>query len=178
MLSIVAGLLLVLAVLEGVFFFQKNKTMGKELVLLKKELKEKTVEHDNLQEQIESLSRQFASLKEFSVARSGDVHGKKTEAPTPVAETKSGLSLPAAKGSQPPIPAPVSEAKPLGKENKAPVAVAPPVPPQPTIPAKLERPKPEGQGCELMGKSAEEQAAILKRCVGVMDMSKDKPGGK
>ncbi len=56
---------------------------------------------------------------------------------------------------------------------QAPAAAAPAVAaattPAVAPPKKQGRPKPEGQNCEMVGKSPAEQAATLQRCVSVMD---------
>lgn len=156
-LAIVAVLQFILMVVGGVLFHQRNKALEKELISVKKELKDKSAVHDSLQEQIELLSKQLASLKEYSVASSNAalLEKDKQEAPAAGSDSKPAGPPAAEKGKAAVLAAPVPQA-----------------PPPPVIPPKLVRPKPEGQSCDLVGKSKDEQTAILKRCVGAMDMTR------
>ena len=158
-LSVLLGVLLATIVVGGMSYVKKTRTLQAEVVAVKKDLQEKARLHENQQEQIEALSQQISALKEYSVARSGAGRGK---------EVKNGVPLPS-----------VSEASggAVNSNEKAPTSakevktepMAPAQPPVPPIPPKIKRASPEGQSCDLVGKSPEEQSLILKRCVGVMD---------
>ena len=58
---------------------------------------------------------------------------------------------------------------------KSPGAIEASATPEPPIPPKAKKPQAVAQNCELVGKSPEEQAATLKRCVNLIDPPRDKP---
>lgn len=68
-LSIVVGVLLALSIGGTVYHVQANKAQAAELAAAKDELKRKTLQFTELQEQIVGLSRQIHALREFSVAK-------------------------------------------------------------------------------------------------------------
>jgi hypothetical protein len=148
------GVLLTVGI-AGVFLHvEKNKALQAEVVSLRDEIKEKSLALDETSAQIEALSRQINALKECSVARSSPVGGKdKKEGSAPSAE---------AAANEPKAP------------ETAEKAGSPEAPPPPKV--KKPKPKPSSQNCELVGKSPEEQTATLKRCVGLLDSPKEKPG--
>jgi hypothetical protein len=191
-LSVLLGMLVMVVALGSFFAYQRGRAVNAEMQLLKNELKERNRVHDDLQTQIEALSRQMAVLKEYSVARSSAV-GPLRETPQnreAKADVKADAKADAGAAvvqSTPPVAAVASPAggKPVAGDKPAvagkPPASVPAVLPavsSPPEPPKVSRSKPEGLSCELVGKSAEEQAAILKRCVGLMDAPKDAKGRK
>lgn len=187
-LSVLLGMLVMVVALGSFFAYQRGRAVNAEMQLLKNELKERNRVHDDLQTQIEALSRQMAVLKEYSVARSSAA-GQVRETPQnreAKADVKADADATVVQ-SPPPVAAvaspasdkPVANDKPAvaGKPQASVPAVLPAVSP-PLEPPRVRRSKPEGLSCELVGKSAEEQAAILKRCVGLMDAPKDAKGQK
>jgi cell division protein FtsL len=179
-LSVLLGMLMTVVAVGSLLSYQRGRAVNAEMQALKNELKERNRVHDDLQTQIEALSRQMAVLKEYSVARSSAaVRARETK---PEAEAKADADAavvqslpPVAVGAPPANDKPVVSDKPAASDKLqagAPSVPAPAVSPPPEQP-KVKRSKPEGQSCELVGKSAEEQAAILKRCVGLMDAPKD-----
>ena len=162
LLSVLLGILLTLVAIGSVLFYQRSKDLQAEVLAVKMELKEKALVQGELQGQIEALSRQMAALKEYSIARSSSPRVKEVK-PDPSVDTVQPVVKSPAETGQATVTGSVSE----------------PVPILPTpVPPKVKRPKPEGQSCELVGKSAEQQAATLKRCVGLMDTPKEKTGAK
>ncbi len=151
-LSILIGVLLTVGVAGAYIHLQKSHALEEEVLAAREDLKEKSVALEEMKTQIEALSRQMNALKEFSIARSGSANEKtkKNEVPTPAVEAAATVPSPDVQGAD--------------------VVPAVPVPPK----IKKTRPKPDGQSCELVGKSPEEQAATLQRCVGVMDAPNDK----
>ena len=150
-LAVTAGILLAVIV-AGVFFhYQSSKNLRSEVLAVKNSLKEKNLALDGMKEKIETLSKQMHVLKEYSIARSSTVveKSKKTESAVPVVEAAENASKP-----------------PAAKEKSE--------SPQLPIPAKAIKPKPEIEGCELVGKSPEDQATTLQRCVSMIDPPREK----
>ncbi len=157
--SMLLGFLLCLAGVGAYFSYQQSRGLAAEIVKAREEIKKKDDALEGMKAQIEALSLQISALKEFSVARSGgNGAGKAGTPPDP--------ALPSAASAAPaPVPSLPANAKEpaggsAGRAAKADAASAP---------AKEKRAKPDAQNCELVGKSPEEQAATLKRCVGAMD---------
>lgn len=158
-LSVLLGVLLTVIAVGGLLYYQKSKALHQEMLVAKNELKEKNLALDEMKAQIEALSRQLYALREYSIARSGSASARNAKAAVavpPLEISKDILALPEGKSPEG-IPTP---------------AVAPPpeVPKAPKVVIPPKQTRPQGQSCDLVGKSGEEQAAILKRCVGVMDM--------
>lgn len=160
-LSILIGVLLTVMVVGAFFYYQRSSELQSEVRSARDELKGKSVALDEMRAQIEALSRQIFALKEYSIARSssGKASGKEAAAP------------PASGGTEPGPPA----AAETSKATASPAAEASKPDTAPLPPVRKVKAKPAGQSCELAGKSAEEQAAILKRCVNLMDSSGEKP---
>jgi cell division protein FtsL len=170
-LSVLLGILMTVVAVGSLLSYQRGRAVNAEMQALKNELKERNRVHDDLQAQIEALSRQMAVLKEYSVARSSAaVRAREAKAEADAAAVQSGTP-PVAVVAPPASDTPVAGGKP---QASVPPAAVPPPPETP----KVKRSKPEGQSCELVGKSAEEQAAILKRCVGLMDAPGEAKGRK
>ena len=153
-LSMLLGILLTLMLGGGIAYYQRSNALHAELLAASQQLQEKSQALDEMKAQIEILSKQMHLLKEYSIARSSPLgdKNKKSEAATAAAKTSDSLS-----------PAPVADAA------GTPAATLSP------LPTKVRKPKPDAQNCELVGKSAEEQAATLRRCVGAMDGGRAKP---
>lgn len=152
-LSMLLGILLTLMVAGGFAYYRQSQAVHAELLAASDQLKEKSQALDEMKAQIEVLSRQMYLLKEYSIARSRRAGDKSKKSEEVAAEPN------AAEG---PLAPPVAEA-----------AATPAV----VIPPKVRRPKPKpnAQNCELVGKSPEDQAATLQRCVSAMDGGKAKP---
>lgn len=144
-LSILLGVLLALGSVGAYWHWQQSNALQAEMRVATAALKEKSVAVDEMKAQIEALSKQMYLLKEYSVARSSAAGESKAEAATP---SNAAADTKDAAVVEAPTPAPV--------------------------PVKAKKPKPETQNCELVGKSAEEQAATLKRCVTLIDSPGDK----
>ena len=138
-LAMLLGILLTILSAGSYLHFQQISALQNEVRVVKEALKKKSIAEEEMRAQIEALSSQMHSLKEYSLAHSGTESEKKLESAAPDIVVLD------------PAPAPV------------PAAVA------------AKKTKPETQNCELVGKSAEEQAATLKRCVNLMDSTGEKP---
>lgn len=160
MLSMLLGVMLTVGVAGMLLHLRKSNALEKEMIAAREDLKEKSIALEEMKAQIEALSKQMNVLKEYSIARSSSPgeKNKKAESPVPAADAKA-------------ITPPAADAK-----EGAVVPDVPVVPALPKVPKK--NVKPEGQSCELVGKSPEEQTATLKRCVGMMDMPKEKAGAR
>jgi len=152
-LSTLLGILLTVIVAGAFLYYQNSKALQAEVLAAKEALKERSLAVDDMKAQIEVLSRQVDLLKEYSVARS-NAAGEKARKAESVA------------------PAVLDNAAIAPKTPVDKVTGAPPAPP---IPSKAKKPQAVAQNCELVGKSPEEQAATLQRCVNLLDPPKDKP---
>ena len=148
-LSLLVGVLLTLVAVGGVLYDQRHRAGQAQLRAAGEKLEAKGVVIDALNKQIELLSGQIHALKEHSIAGST-----------------------AAAGDQRPSAAPSVAVAPEVSANAP--RVASKEPPPVVVPAKAKKVKPAGQDCELVGKSAPEQAATLQRCVAAMDPAKGK----
>ena len=153
-LSMLLGILLTLMLVGGIVYYQSSQTLHAELAVAGQQLKEKSQALDEMKVQIEVLSKQMHLLKEYSIARSSPL-GDKNKKP------EGAIAAPKAPESTPPGPAAEAARQPATTVS--------------ALPPKVRKPKPDAQNCELVGKSAEEQAATLQRCVGAMDGGKTKP---
>ena len=149
-LSVFLGVLLTLLGAGAVLHFRASNALQAEVLKMSAELKTKVLALDDLQAQIGALSSQMDLLKDSAAARSGsaDERARKKDAEATAAASE-------------------SEAKtPNGKEKAG--APERPVPPKPI------KPKPAAQNCDLVGKSPDDQAATLRRCVGLIDLPPSK----
>lgn len=169
-LAILLGSVLTLLVGGTFLYFQQRSALQDEARVAKDALKEKSQALGEMKAQIEALSRQMYSLKEYALARSGAEGEKKKENALPE------VLVPAV-GS-------ATVAKAAGNKETAKLPVAPVAAPAPAskpasapepAPAVVKKATPEVQNCGLVGKSAEEQAATLRRCVMLMDSPSEKP---
>ena len=157
--SMLLGFLLCLAGVGAYFSYQQSRGLVAEIVKAREEIKKKDDALEGMKAQIEALSRQISTLKEFSVARSGGNGTGKSGAPQDPALPSAASAVPASMPSSP------ANAKEPAKDNAGSPAKADAA----SVLAKEKRAKPDAQNCDLVGKSPEEQAATLKRCVGAMD---------
>jgi hypothetical protein len=163
--------------------------------VVKSELKKKDQSVDEMSAQLVSLSSQMNVLKDYSVARSGASGEKnsKNECAPVVPEVHPTVESPEAKGKthafEPPAVLSSNKSKhepasksnpddalprqnsPSEAKNKAPV-------PEPAAAPVVTKSKPVRQDCELVGKSPEEQAETLKRCVSLIDPPSRKAGSR
>ena len=151
-LSMLLGILLTLTLAGGIVYYQNSTDLHAQLLAAGEQLKEKSQALDEMKAQIEVLSKQMHLLKEYSIARSSPL-GDKNKKPEAAAAPEGAPASPAI--------------EPAATPAAAPGAIPPKV--------RKPKPKPDGQNCELVGKSPEEQAATLQRCVGAMDGGKAKP---
>ena len=177
-LSVALGVALLSMLAGGVFYARKTGALQVEVTAVRKELNEKAQAYDALQDQVVALSRQLGLLKAYAVSSSPPVtpHGEANVPGSPGETKETPNEKPGDKGAvakeemkaskaegkvgavKPGAPEPV----PVVKPESAGATVPPPA-------AKAKRVAPEGISCDLTGKSADEQAAILKHCVSVMD---------
>ena len=148
-LSVVLGILLTLGGVGAVLHLRDSKALQAEVLVMRAELKKKNVALDEMQAQIGALSSQMTLLKDSAAARSGSASERAKQKEVAAAVADGGEPKP-----------------PSGKEK----AASPEVP----VPPKVAKQKPPAQNCELVGKSPEEQAATLKRCVSLIDQPSPK----
>jgi hypothetical protein len=151
-LATLLGILLTVIVGGAFLHYQNSKIMQTEVLAVKDALKEKSLALDEMKAQIESLSQQMHMLKEYSIAHSSAAGEKvkKAESAAPVPDNAAIVP-------------------------KSPSAMDASTTPEHPNPPKAKKPQAVAQNCELVGKSPEEQAATLKRCVNLIDPPRDKP---
>ncbi len=147
--SMLFGFVLCLGMVAAYLAYGKIRSLQGDIVAVREEVKKKNAALQDRQEQIEALSRQISALKEHSVARSRN-NATPREAIPPVGSSSPATSIVSAPGVQ--LPG-------IATKPGAGIAVQP----------RKKKAQPETENCELVGKSPEEQAATLKRCVSVMD---------
>lgn len=149
MLSIVLGVLLTLGGTGAFFHLQASKVLQAKVLAAKIELKKNNLAIDEIKVLVESLSAQIHELKEQEIARSSRASEKDAEA----------------ESEMPAVDAATSVLKSVdGKEKPRTAEVL--------IPPRTKKPKSNKPNCDLVGKSPEEQAETLKRCVTLMDFSR------
>lgn len=161
-LAMLLGILLTILSAGSYLHFQQISALQNEVRVVKEALKKKSIAEEEMRAQIEALSSQMHSLKEYSLARSGAEGEKKPENVAPDVVVLD------------PAPAKdvvVDTKKIVAPAEQAVVTVPAPIP----APVAVKKSKPETQNCDLVGKSVEEQAATLKRCVNLMDSPGEKP---
>ena len=153
-LAVLLGVLLSVVIAGGVVFALQRASLKAEVAEVKKQLKGKEQTLADMQKQLEELSMQMLTLKDYAIARSGvapkgrDAAVDVVPEKAPMPNDKKSLSAPHEAGSK--TPAFVVPVKPKAEPKKA-------------KPAKAE---PPSTSCELVGKSPKEQEEILRRCVG------------
>ena len=151
-LSTLLGILLT-AIITGAFLcYHNGKALQAEVLAVKSTLKEKSLVLEDMKAQYEVLSKQVNMLKNYSAARSHAAGEKvKNAEDTSPAVVDNAAIAPKSQG---------------GKETGA--------TPESPITPKAKTPQSVAQNCDLVGKSPEEQAATLKRCVNLLDPPSDK----
>lgn len=182
-LSVLVGILLTVVAVGAYVYQQRAETLRGELQAARNDLKGKSAALDDMQAQIEALSKQMRSLREYSMTHantpppepSSTLRDLGSFAPAPAgkeAERAAAEKAAAEKAAaKVPAPAPAAAGKagapsPAGKPPVADSKAAPA--PEPVLP-KINKLPAERASCDITGKSPEEQAAILKRCVSAMD---------
>jgi len=176
----VAGLLVLILIGGEIYAVVKTRALQSELTTVRKELKERGRVAGEQQAQLAALLQQVEAMKAELAAKAAESAAKE-EAAKAAAEAKAAETPPK------PVAAPAKSAAPSAPPHKASAAVEkPPVAaagePARNEVAKVDAAKAEAQkaaaakakaaeafSCDLTGKSPEEQAMILKRCVRVMD---------
>lgn len=151
-MSVLLGALLTVLIAGAVFHFQNSAKLQAEIAAAKRALKEKTQELDETRTQIEALFKQLSLLKDSSAARS---HSPTEEGRGRVSTAPAGAA---------------ADAPAVGVTDEKAIPPA-----SPAAPTKVKKPKPASDNCDLVGKTPEEQAATLKRCVNLMDSPGEKP---
>ena len=168
LLAIAALATAVLALLAavGVFFAQSGKAGHTELQALRAEIKKRDAALGELNQRVETLSAEIVKFAEAEAKRveaaekaaAEEAQRKAVEAAEAAAKEAAAKEAAAKEASKKPEPAKAGKPRAAAPAPTAerPVAAATPV-------------RSGGQSCDLVGKSPEEQAAILKRCVSLMD---------
>ena len=185
--ALACGVLALLAALGGVAFVQTGKAGHDEVQALRGELKKRDAALAEMQTRVEALVGEVSKLNEAEAQRAeaaaqaekaaAEAEAKKAEeaaeAAARAAAEKEAASKDKGKGKAPGKPSAGDagdKPKPLAAAPQAPGAAAEPAvaagKPEAT---RAGSGKPSGQSCDLVGKSAEEQAAILKRCVSLIE---------
>ena len=175
LLAIAALATAVLALLAavGVFFAQSGKAGHTELQALRAEIKKRDAALGELNQRVETLSAEIVKFAEAEAKRveaaekaaAEEAQRKAAEAAEAAAKEAAAKEAAAKEASKKPEPAkagkPRAAAPAPAPTAERPVAAATPV-------------RSGGQSCDLVGKSPEEQAAILKRCVSLMDPASER----
>ena len=147
-LAMLLGVVLTVLMVSAYFNYQRINALQDEVRVTRSALKDKSHAVEEMQTQIGALSKQMSLLKEYSIARSVANRTTKADGAAPVVISET----PAARS---------------GKDRKE-------VPTVPT-PEKTKKPKSDPLNCDLVGKSADEQAATLDRCAAAKDSAGEKP---
>ncbi len=173
LLAIAALATAVLALLAavGVFFAQSGKAGHTELQALRAEIKKRDAALGELNQRVETLSAEIVKFAEAEAKRleaaekaaAEEAQRKAAEAAEAAAKEAAAKEAAAKEASKKPEPAKAGKPRAAAPAPTAerPVAAATPV-------------RSGGQSCDLVGKSPEEQAAILKRCVSLMDPASER----
>ena len=175
--SAVLGVLFLALIGGGLYFAKKTGALQNEVTAFKKEIKElkgRAQLADDIPAQIAALKREVETVKtelgahlvaEAAKAQAAEKEAKEKAAQKEAKEKAEAKSSVSARGA--------SEKAPAKESVKDPKAASAPV-----DAGKSKRPVSESFSCDISGKSPEEQAAILKRCVSVMDAPPPPPRGK
>ena len=173
LIALVCGALALLIAVGGLVFVQMGKAGHDEVKALRSELKKRDASLTEMHNRIETLIGEVAKLTEAEAQRAeAAVQAEKAAAEAAEAEARKAAEAAEAAAKA----AAEKESKEKGKAKPgAAVPPAAPVAPVPKsgatqpVPVATAPVKSGGQGCDLVGKSPEEQAAILKRCVSLID---------
>ena len=173
LIALVCGALALLIAVGGLVFVQMGKAGHDEVKALRSELKKRDASLTEMHNRIETLIGEVAKLTEAE-ARRAEAAAQAEKAAAEAAEAEARKAAEATEAAA--KAAAEKESKEKGKAKPgAAVPPAAPVAPVPkggaTQPVSVATApvKSGGQGCDLVGKSPEEQAAILKRCVSLID---------
>ena len=173
LLAIAALATAVLALLAavGVFFAQSGKAGHTELQALRAEIKKRDAALGELNQRVETLSAEIVKFAEAEAKRveaaekaaAEEAQRTAVEAAEAAAKEAAAKEAAAKEASKKPEPAKAGKPRAAAPAPTAerPVAAATPV-------------RSGGQSCDLVGKSPEEQAAILTRCVSLMDPASER----
>jgi len=146
-LAALLGVLLTVIAAGAWLHYQQRAAWDAEVLTLKDAIKNKSMALDEMQAQNATLAKQFKILKGYSIASS-------TAASEKVNDRASKAE---------------SVAAPADGESKPKAASKTPVSP------KAKQAKAQPQDCELVGKTPEQQAATLQRCVSQIEPPPAKP---
>ena len=173
LIALVCGALALLIAVGGLVFVQMGKAGHDEVKALRSELKKRDASLTEMHNRIETLIGEVAKLTEAEAQRA-EAAAQAEKAAAEAAEAEARKAAEAAEAAA--KAAAEKESKEKGKAKPgAAVPPAAPVAPVPKsgatqpVPVATAPVKSGGQGCDLVGKSPEEQAAILKRCVSLID---------
>ena len=176
----VAGLLVLLLIGGEIYAVAKVRGLQSELTTVRKELKERGRVVGEQQAQLAALAQQVDALKADLAAKMAEIEARNEAAKA--AEVKPAVEPPAKPGapaavhktSAPAEKQPAAKPEPVKADVAKPGAAVSAAPKTEAAKAKAA----EAFSCDLTGKSPEEQAKILKRCVSVMDTPPPAPAGK
>lgn len=157
-LSMALGALLALFLVYFYYSSQQVAALQSEVAIAREALKEKTKSVEDVRRQIEALSRQLDALKEYSIARSAISPSPKGEQTAPASGVEAATSESSLAGQEKAAkPALASKAKASKRGNGANEVTS----------ASSSNPSSATNtlDCNLVGKSAREQEATMKRCV-------------
>ena len=173
LIALVCGALALLIAVGGLVFVQMGKAGHDEVKALRSELKKRDASLTEMHNRIETLIGEVAKLTEAEAQRA-EAAAQAEKAAAEAAEAEARKAAEAAEAAA--KAAAEKESKEKGKAKPgAAVPPAAPVAPVPKsgatqpVPVATAPVKSGGQSCDLVGKSPEEQAAILKRCVSLID---------
>lgn len=157
-LSAVLGVLLLADAFGAFAYFRQTSALRRELAMAKEALKQKSTALSEANAKNDGLAQQMRALREHAVAHStGNAAKEKEEQKTAVPKQVVGTQ-PSSESSKKTV------VVDQGATQKVDMRSVPALPP-----AKAGKAPVTIEDCELVGKLAAEQAATLKRCVGVMD---------
>lgn len=173
LIALVCGALALLVAVGGLVFVQMGKAGHDEVKALRSELKKRDASLTEMHNRIDTLVGEVAKLTEAEAQRVEAV-AQAEKAAAEAAEAEARKAAEAAEAAA--KAAAEKESKEKGKAKPG-AAVPPAAPAAPApksgaaqpVPVAAAPVKSGGQGCDLVGKSPEEQAAILKRCVSLLD---------
>lgn len=181
-----AGLLVLILIGGEIYAVAKARALQSEVTTVRKELKERGRVAGEQQAQLTALAQQVDALKADLAAKMAEIEAKNEAAKAaevkPVAEPPAKPGAPAA-AQKTSVPAekqpPAAKAEPAKPESPKAQVAKPDAPGGGVAKAEAAKAKAaDAFSCDLSGKSPEEQAKILKRCVSVMDMPPPAPAGK
>ena len=179
--GLVSGVLALLVAAGGLVTVQMGKASHDEVQALRSELKKRDALSVEMQKRIDTLVGEVAKLNEAEVQRV-EAAEKAAKAALEAAEEEARKAAEAAEAAA--KAAAEKDAKDKGKgkapakpgadertDKTKPGTQVPPAPRSNAVqsPVAAAPIKNTGLSCDLIGKSPEEQAAILKRCVSLMD---------